>query len=93
MPQAARDPLEDVLKDFRFQPIGSYVSEEDWMKATLIVLGALAFQFALSIFMGKCIRAGRGPSVGTARGEHGPDRASQNVDVEPQRPVADVVAV
>ena len=46
-----------------------------------------------SIFMGKCIRAGRGPSVGTAWDEHGPDRAEQNVDIEPERPVADVVAV
>ena len=63
------------------------------MKVTLIVLGILAFQLAVSIFMGKCIRAGRGPSVGTARGEHGPYRAEQNVDIEPERPVADVVAV
>ena len=63
------------------------------MKATLIVLGILAFQLAVSILIGKCIGAGRGASVGTARGEHGADRASQNVDIEPERPVADVVAV
>ena len=63
------------------------------MKATLIVLAVLAFQFALSIFMGKCIHAGRGPSVRTARGEHGPNRTRQNVDIEPERPVANVVAV
>ena len=30
------------------------------MKLTLIALAVLAFQFALSILMGKCIRAGRG---------------------------------
>jgi hypothetical protein len=29
------------------------------MKLTLIVLGALALQFAVSIFMGKFIRAGK----------------------------------
>ena len=63
------------------------------MKATLIVLGILGFQLGLGILMGKCIRAGRGPSVGTVWGEHGPDRAEQNVDIEPERPVADVVAV
>jgi len=80
-------------KDLRFRPIGLYAPEEDWMKATLIVRGFLAFQFAVSVFMGKCIRAGRGPSVRPARGEHGSDRASQNVDIEPQRPVADVIAI
>lgn len=28
------------------------------MKATLIVLGIFAFQFAVALFLGKCIRAG-----------------------------------
>jgi hypothetical protein len=28
------------------------------MKATLIVLGILALQFAVAVFLGKCIRAG-----------------------------------
>jgi hypothetical protein len=63
------------------------------MKATLIVLAVLALQFAVAVFMGKCIRAGRGPSVGTVRREHGPNRARQNVDIEPERPVANVIAV
>ena len=63
------------------------------MRATLIVLGILTFQLAVSIFIGKCIRAGRDPSVGAARKEHGPHRAEQDVDIKPGRPVADVVAV
>ena len=63
------------------------------MKATLIVLGILGFQLGSGILIGKCIRVGRGPSVGDAWGEHGANRAEQNVDIEPQRPVADVVAV
>lgn len=34
-------------------------SKEKSMKATLIVLGILAFQFAVTVFLGKCIRAGQ----------------------------------
>lgn len=33
------------------------------MKPILTALAVLAFQFALSLLIGKCIRAGRGPSV------------------------------
>ena len=63
------------------------------MKAPLIVLGIFALQLAGCTLMGKCIRAGDGTSIRAARGEHGAHRASENVDIEPERPVADVVAV
>ena len=31
------------------------------MKLTMIVFGILALQFAVAVFLGKCIRAGRSP--------------------------------
>jgi hypothetical protein len=37
------------------------------MKAAVMVLGVLGFQFVVSIFMGKVIRAGRRPSKAEAR--------------------------